>query len=79
MSTSEPLSGHISFPRPVWRVVRCLFDALEGELRKRDRWYYLIAVTQAGDLYTLFWTLKEKPAGERRNGREIPHEQEERQ
>lgn len=50
---SDDIRVKIRFPRPAWRVLRCDFTQLESELRKRDE-YDLAAVTQLGEIYTLF-------------------------
>lgn len=57
--SSDDVRVKLRFARPTWRVIQCAFSALESELRKRDE-YDLTAVTQLGEVYTLF--LRKKAA-----------------
>jgi len=56
-SMPDEVIGKLHLPRPTWRVIRCGFDQLERETRKRTD-YDLAHVTQGGDVYTLFFRLK---------------------
>lgn len=62
--SEPPLAGRLEFThkRPSWVVVRYMANKLEELLRKRDRFYDLAEVTQAGDLFTLFFHLKQGSA-----------------
>lgn len=59
MDPDQEVVGKLSFTRrPSWRVVRAELNQLERELRKRDSDHELMAVTQSGETYTLFFRLR---------------------
>lgn len=62
MTSPDPVIGQLRFnnARPTSRVIHSSFENLEEEIRKRDKFYTLDHVTQAGEVYTLFFCLREE-------------------
>lgn len=61
-----------SLSMPTYRVIRCEYTSLEGEIRRRDR-YDLEHVTQDADgTYTLFFRLKNEYRKNYQHERQTP-------
>lgn len=70
--TEDRIVGRVTFRFPSWRVIVTGAAHLEDELRKRDATHDLVAVTQAGDAYTLFFRRRDPLL--RDSSREMSHD-----